>query len=121
MTSALATAPDLFRAFADPTRLRLLNLLLEGELCVCDLCEVLDEIQPKVSRHLAYLRRAGLVSVRRDGKWKHYAVARRSAGLECTLLDCIRTCLRDLDVLGKDLKRLRKLPRGRCKPWSERR
>ena len=116
MTTTLAMTPDLFRAFSDPTRLRLLNLLLDRELCVCDLCEVLDEIQPKVSRHLAYLRRAGLVSVRRDGKWKHYAVTKQAAGLERTLLDCIRTCLRDLDVLGSDLKQLRKLPRGRCAP-----
>jgi ArsR family transcriptional regulator len=116
MKPMLTATPDLFRAFADPTRLRLLSLLLERELCVYDLCEVLDEIQPKVSRHLAYLRRAGLVSVRRDGKWKHYAVTKKASGLERTLLDCIRTCLRDLDVLGSDLKRLRKLPRGRCAP-----
>ena len=61
MTVTLATTPDLFRAFADPTRLRILNLLVEGEVCVCDLCGVLGEIQPKISRHLAYLRRAGLV------------------------------------------------------------
>ena len=112
----LTATPDLFRAFADPTRLRLLNLLLERELCVCDLCAVLDEIQPKGSRHLAYLRRAGLVTVRRDGKWKHYAVMKKPADLERTLLDCVRTCLRDLDVLKDDLKRLRKLPRGRCAP-----
>jgi len=116
MNPTLTATPDLFRAFADPTRLRLLSLLLERELCVCDLCEVLDEIQPKVSRHLAYLRRAGLVSVRRDGKWKHYSVTKKPTGLERTLLDCIRGCLRDLDILGRDLKRLRRLPRGRCKP-----
>jgi ArsR family transcriptional regulator len=114
MKAALATTPDLFRAFADPTRLRLLNLLLEGERCVCELCEVLDEIQPKVSRHLAYLRRAGLVSVRRDGKWKHYSVTKKPGGLQRTLLDCVGTCLRDLDVLRGDLKRLRTLPKGRC-------
>ena len=116
MKARLATTPDLFRAFADPTRLRLLNLLREHELCVCDLCEALDEIQPKVSRHLAYFRRAGLVTVRRDGKWKHYAVTKKPAGLARTLLDCVRTCLRDLDALKDDLKRLRKLPRGRCAP-----
>ena len=116
MKTPLVTTPDLFRAFADPTRLRLLNLLLERELCVCDLCEVLDEIQPKVSRHLAYLRRAGLVTVRRDGKWKHYAATRKPAGLERKLFDCVRTCLRGLGVLKEDLKRLRKLPRGRCAP-----
>lgn len=116
MKPTLTTTPDLFRAFADPTRLRLLNLLLERELCVCDLCEVLDEIQPKVSRHLAYLRRGGLVTVRRAGKWKHYAVMKKPAGLEHTLLACIRTCLRDLDVLKDDLSRLRKRPRARCAP-----
>jgi ArsR family transcriptional regulator len=109
MTSALRTTPDLFRAFADPTRLRLLNLLLEGELCVCELCDVLDEIQPKVSRHLAYLRRAGLVTVRQEGKWKYYAVRRRPTGLCRTLLDCVRTCLREMDVLEDDLSRLRKV------------
>ena len=116
MKAELATTPDLFRAFADPTRLRLLNLLLDRELCVCNLCDVLDEIQPKVSRHLAYLRRAGLVSVRRDGKWKYYAVTTKPAGLERTLLGCIRTCLRDLGVLKDDLKKLRTLPCGQCAP-----
>ena len=62
--------PDLFRAFADATRLRLLNLLLEREICVCDLCEILGEIQPKVSRHLAILRRESGSSTpsRRSGR-----------------------------------------------------
>ena len=106
MTAALKTTPDLFRAFADPTRLRLLNLLLEGELCVCDLCEVLDEIQPKVSRHLAYLRRAALVTVRTAGKWKYYAVVKQPTGLQRTLLDCVRSCLREIDQLQADLERL---------------
>ena len=110
----LATTPDLFRAFADPTRLRLLNLLLEGERCVCDLCDVLDEIQPKISRHLAYLRRAGLVTARREGKWMHYAVVPDVAGLERTLLNCVRNCLRDLDALQADLKGLHKRRRGAC-------
>lgn len=116
MMTTLAATPDLFRAFADPTRLRLLNLLSERELCVCILCDVLDETQPKVSRHLAYLRRAGLVDVRREGKWKHYALPKRPTGLKRTLLDGVRTCLRDLDVLNADLKRLRKLPKTRCVP-----
>ncbi len=114
MIATLATTPDLFRAFADPTRLRLLNLLIEGELCVCDLCELLDEIQPKVSRHLAYLRRAGLVSVRQNGKWKHYSVAKQSDGLQRTLLNCVKTCLRQTDVLRDDLQRLRTLSPGAC-------
>ena len=114
MSTALKTTPDLFRAFADPTRLRLLNLLLERELCVCELCQVLDQSQPKVSRHLAYLRRVGLVSVRQDGKWKHYSITEDRTPLNRTLLNCVRTCLRDLDVLREDLGRLQVLPVNRC-------
>lgn len=63
---------SLLNALADRTRLRLLNILSGGELCVCYFVEVLDEAQPKISRHLAYLRRTGLVAARRDGKWMHY-------------------------------------------------
>lgn len=65
----------LFRALADRTRLRLLNLMAAGEVCVCFFVEVLGTNQPKISRHLAYLRRAGVVSARREGKWMHYRVA----------------------------------------------
>jgi len=66
----------LFAALADRTRLRVLNLLRAGELCVCYFVELLGESQPKISRHLAYLRRAGVVHARRDGKWIHYSLAR---------------------------------------------
>ncbi len=66
---------QLFQALGDRTRLRILNLLAEGEIFVCFFVCVLDEGQPKVSRHLAYLRRAGLVNARRDGKWMHYRLA----------------------------------------------
>jgi ArsR family transcriptional regulator len=98
---------DLFRAFADPTRLRILNLLHEQkEICVCDLCEALDEIQPKVSRHLATLRRAGLVHVRRDGKWKLYCLADASTPLHRTLLRCFRTCLSEIPEISGDRARL---------------
>lgn len=65
----------LFRALADPTRLRLLNLMADQEVCVCYLVEILGLPQPKISRHLAYLRAAGLVDARRDGKWMHYKIA----------------------------------------------
>ena len=64
----------LFQALADPTRLRLLNLISAGEVCVCFFVDVLGESQPKISRHLAYLRRAGVVQARRDGKWIHYSL-----------------------------------------------
>jgi len=63
-----------FLALADKTRLRLLNLMRGGEICVCFLVEVLGESQPKISRHLAYLRGAGVVEARRDGKWMHYKI-----------------------------------------------
>ena len=65
---------DLFAALADRTRLRLLNLMRDGEVCVCFFAEALGTNNPKISRHLAYLKRAGLVSARRDGKWMHYSL-----------------------------------------------
>ncbi|HYP51917.1 MAG TPA: metalloregulator ArsR/SmtB family transcription factor [Pyrinomonadaceae bacterium] len=64
----------LFKALSDRTRLRLLNLMGDDELCVCFFVEVLKTNQPKISRHLAYLRRAGVVAARREGKWMHYRV-----------------------------------------------
>jgi len=65
---------SLFQALGDRTRLRLLNLIADGEVCVCFFVEVLSEPQPKISRHLGVLRAAGLVAARRDGKWMHYRV-----------------------------------------------
>lgn len=70
--SRTSDLPGLFAALADKTRLRLLNLMAESEVCVCFFVEVLGEPQPKISRHLAVLRAAGLVEARRDGKWMHY-------------------------------------------------
>lgn len=63
-----------FRALADRTRLRILNLLGDDEVCVCFFVEILKTNQPKISRHLAYLRRAGIVGARREGQWIHYRV-----------------------------------------------
>lgn len=63
-----------FQALGDPTRLRLLNLMGEQEICVCYFVEILNSPQPKISRHLAYLRRAGIVAARREGKWMHYRI-----------------------------------------------
>jgi len=65
----------LFKALADRTRLRLINLIGESEVCVCFLVEILKTSQPKISRHLAYLRRARIVTARREGKWMHYRLA----------------------------------------------
>jgi ArsR family transcriptional regulator len=98
---------DVFGAFANPTRLRILNLLAsQKEVCVCDLCEVLAELQPKVSRHLALLRDAELVRVRSDGKWKFYALAQPATSLHRTLLRCVTGCLGDFDELAEDRRRL---------------
>jgi ArsR family transcriptional regulator len=64
----------LFAALADTTRLRLLNLMAGHEVCVCHFVEILGQSQPKISRHLAYLRQAGIVAARREGKWMHYSI-----------------------------------------------
>jgi ArsR family transcriptional regulator, arsenate/arsenite/antimonite-responsive transcriptional repressor len=82
-----------FAALADPIRLRLLNLMNGREVCVCYFVEILQMGQPKISRHLAYLRRAGIVSARRDGKWMHYRIvpptdAAARAALHAALMSC---------------------------------
>jgi ArsR family transcriptional regulator, arsenate/arsenite/antimonite-responsive transcriptional repressor len=66
---------EFFAALADRTRLRLLNLMRDGEVCVCFFAETIGTNNPKISRHLAYLKRAGLVKGRRDGKWMHYSIS----------------------------------------------
>ncbi len=106
----------LFRTFADPTRLRIVSLLLdEKELCVCDLCAALKVSQPKVSRHLAMLRRAGVMEVRREAKWKFYSLARAGSPLHRTLLRAVRSGLEEMDELSADRARLRGLAlRVRC-------
>jgi len=88
--------PGVFKALSDPTRLRLLGLLSDGEVCVCFLCDVLKLVQPKVSRHLAYLKRAGLVTARRDGKWMHYSWATHTEPVVRDLMDGLR------DWMAKD-------------------
>lgn len=117
MTALHATSTQ-FKAFADPTRLRILSLLLEGELCVCHIVDILGEVQPKVSRHLAILREAGLVQVRKEGNWRHYALPDDTDCLTTNLLGCVGTSLRSLDELREDLRRLRAIedPVGEAAP-----
>ena len=98
----------LFAALADPTRLRLLNLMHGREVCVCYFVEILKQGQPKISRHLAYLRRAGIVEARREGKWMHYRIEtpadpRAASILEATLrsFETDRDMQTDLARLGK--------------------
>jgi ArsR family transcriptional regulator, arsenate/arsenite/antimonite-responsive transcriptional repressor len=101
----------MFRAFSDRTRLRLLHLLRGGELCVCDLVAVIAAPQPKISRHLAYLRRAGLVLVRKDGLWSHYRLAPARGAFHAKLLDCLESCFRDVPQLAKDRSQLKEIAR----------
>lgn len=98
----------MFRAFSDRTRLRILSLLKAGELCVCDLVRVIEVPQPKVSRHLAYLRKAGLVTSRKDGLWMHYKLAPPANPFHRTLIECLACCFADVPELALDLKELAK-------------
>lgn len=93
----LAEMETFFLALADKTRLRLLNLMRDGEICVCFFTEVLGESQPKISRHLAYLRNAGLVEARRDGKWMHYRIARPIDPGAAAVLDTVLAWLDEQD------------------------
>jgi ArsR family transcriptional regulator, arsenate/arsenite/antimonite-responsive transcriptional repressor len=102
------TVDRVFRAFADPTRLRILNLLRGGERCVCELVEALRVPQPKASRHLAYLRRAGLVNVRKQGLWKYYRLAATRDAFHAKLLECLTACASGVPVMNRDLRRLRR-------------
>jgi len=99
----------LFRAFSDRTRLRILHLLRDGELCVGDLVQTLAVPQPTASRHLAYLRRAGLVVSRKEGLWSFYSLAPARGSFHETLLDCLSSCFRDVPELHEDRARLQKL------------
>jgi ArsR family transcriptional regulator len=86
----------IFRALADLTRLRILQLLQGGEQCVCDLVAALDVPQPTASRHLAYLRKAGLVQCRKVGHWCYYQLAPAANTFHAKLLDCLACCAGEL-------------------------
>ena len=102
----------MFRAFSDRTRLRILHLLKGGESCVGDIVEVLRLPQPKVSRHLSYLRKAGLVIVRKSGLWCFYSLAPVQSPFHKNLLNCISCCFRDVPELKADARRAAKLKRS---------
>jgi len=98
-----------FLALSDRTRLRLLNLMGDDEVCVCFFVEVLGEPQPKISRHLAYLRRAGMVTARREGKWMHYRVVEPPDPHAARVLGEVRAWLREDAELKRDRERLVKV------------
>ena len=98
-----------FRALADRTRLRLINLIGDDEVCVCFLVEIIGVNQPKISRHLAYLRRAGIVAARRDGKWMHYRLQIPPNPYAATVLREVRTWLANDKSINADRQRLVKV------------
>ncbi len=113
-----------FKALADGSRLRILNLLLHGELCVCDIQYVLQTPQPNVSRHLSYLKNSGLVLDRRDGSRIFYRLAAPMEGNKKGLFDFFQTACKDEKQLRSDKKRLKEaVAVGACtlsewKPFS---
>ena len=124
MPKSPATLPiaRLFRALADPTRLRLLNLIGNREICVCYFVQILGLSQPKISRHLAYLRRAGIVTARRDGKWMHYRLAMpRDETAAAILQETVKNLARQAgDAARYCAAWLRVLPAGEIRTASRR-
>jgi ArsR family transcriptional regulator, arsenate/arsenite/antimonite-responsive transcriptional repressor len=100
---------QIYQCLCDPTRLRILNLLNSGELCVCHFQKILGESQVKVSKHLAYLRAHGLVESRKEANWVVYRLpARRSRELAANLA-CLQDCVSEDSVFTRDVARRRKL------------
>jgi ArsR family transcriptional regulator len=115
MDKQIVSMERLFQALADGTRLRIVGLLLAGEVCVCDIHESLRIPQPKASRHLAYLRKAGLVEARREGLWMHYRLADSTDPLVRTIRDAVAHALGHVDAVRKDSERLERKT-GCCVP-----
>lgn len=107
----------MFRAFADRTRLRILHLLHDGELCVSDIIDILRVPQAKASHHLIYLRRAGLVETRRQGLWCFYKLRPAGTPFHEKLLECLGQCFADVPGLAEDQARAAKVKAsGGCCP-----
>jgi ArsR family transcriptional regulator len=111
----LTTLEAAFKAFADPTRLRILGLLVSGEICVCNIHECLGIPQPTASRHLAYLRKKGLVLTRKEGLWVHYTLAPMEDAVMRVLMSAVTHCLCHCDAITKDRRRL-EAQTGCCSP-----
>jgi ArsR family transcriptional regulator len=123
MKQTLPTANRLdvmFRAFSDRTRLRILYLLQGGECCVGNIVDILDIEQPSASRHLAYLRKAGLVSVRKAGLWSYYSLAAARQPFHLKLLECLSCCFSVVPEIRADQARAKRVREaGGCCPGEE--
>jgi ArsR family transcriptional regulator len=106
MTKKTYDLEFLFKALADRTRLRLVSLIGESEVCVCFLVAILKTSQPKISRHLAYLRRAGLVATRREGKWMHYRLSDPADEHAARIFREVRASLAEYPELQRDREKL---------------
>lgn len=102
---AVSDLDALFRGFADPTRLRILNLLAAGEMCVCDLVDILALAQPTVSRHLGYLRDTGLVEVRRTSTYAYYRLSEPTNHVHRNLIHCVGGCFTGIKSLDGERRR----------------
>ncbi len=106
MDRELQQVDRVLKALADPTRLRIVGLLQNGEVCVCHIHDSLKIPQPKASRHLAYLRRAGVVDAEKRGLWVYYRLAAQASPVAQTLLDTARHCVTHLPTSTRDVHRL---------------
>src|SRR5881398_3459401 len=113
MTKKKYDIETLFKALADRTRLRLISLMGDSEVCVCFFVAILKTSQPKISRHLAYLRRAGIVSARREGKWMHYRIERPVHSGALAILEAALGSFSADREMQSDLNRLTK---ACCRP-----
>ncbi len=115
MSKAITRIDLMFRSFSDRNRLRILHLLTGGELCVGDIVEALAIPQPRASRHLAYLRKAGMVVVRKAGLWSYYSLSPSESAFHQNLLNCLGGCFGDVPEIKEDHKRVSKIKqRGGC-------
>jgi ArsR family transcriptional regulator len=115
LNGQLGRLETVLKALADQTRLRILGLLTTGEVCVCHIHEALNISQPKASRHLAYLRRTGVVTTRRDGLWVHYKLAESVDPLVATIQQAVGHALGHVEAVTKDTRRLQRQT-GCCLP-----
>ena len=118
-TNAHSSVDLMFRAFSDRTRLRILSLLRNREFCVGDIVELLQVPQPRISRHLAYLRKAELVAVRKAGLWSYYSLARAETAFHKKLLSCLGNCFSEVPQIQADQSRAAEIKHaGGCCPPS---